>query len=337
MKKLILSTCLIVFCLFATAQSKTQSYLDYIAQYRELALEHQKKYGIPASITLAQGILESAAGKSDLAVNAKNHFGIKCTSDWEGKTYNYGRKSTGDCYRKYNKVADSYEDHAQFLLRKRYASLFELSIKNYKDWAYGLKACGYASDPKYPEKLIRINELYELDKLASKKTSVKSNTSSKKNVKSDRSSKKKLSTEKEDDIKKAALAVENADIFSMPPMEDIKLFYNHQSGRRNGVRYVIAGPNETFASLALSLNMYERTLRRYNDAPDNYEISEGEIVYIYPKKKKASRKYPFCHPRENDTARDIAQRYAIRLKSFYKLNGIPYGDPIRTHQQFNLR
>ena len=114
MKKLILSTCLVVFCLFATAQSKNQSYLDYIAQYCELALEHQRKYGIPASITLAQGILESAAGKSDLAVNAKNHFGITCTSDWEGKTYNYGGKSTGDCYRKYSKVGDSYEDHAQF-------------------------------------------------------------------------------------------------------------------------------------------------------------------------------------------------------------------------------
>ena len=163
MKKLILSTCLVVFCLFATAQSKNQSYLDYIAQYCELALEHQRKYGIPASITLAQGILESAAGKSDLAVNAKNHFGIKCTSDWEGKTYNYGGKSTGDCYRKYSKVGDSYEDHAQFLLRKRYASLYELS-----------------SDHKYPEKLIRIIELYELDKLASKKTCVKSDKSSKK-------------------------------------------------------------------------------------------------------------------------------------------------------------
>ena len=327
MKKLILSTCLVVFCLFATAQSKNQSYLDYIAQYCELALEHQRKYGIPASITLAQGILESAAGKSDLAVNAKNHFGIKCTSDWEGKTYNYGGKSTGDCYRKYSKVGDSYEDHAQFLLRKRYASLYELSIKNYKDWAYGLKACGYASDPKYPEKLIRIIELYELDKLASKKTCVKS----------DKSSKKKVFTEREDDTKTVVLAEENVVTFSMPPMEDIELFYNHQSGFRNGVRYILAGPNETFVSLALSLNMYERTLRRYNDAPDDYEISEGEIVYIYPKKKKASRRYPFCHPREGDTARDIAQRYGIRLKSFYKLNGIPYGDPIRTHQQFNLR
>lgn len=138
----------------ATTQDK---YEAYIARYYKLAQEQQRLHGIPASITLAQGLLESAAGESKLAVVARNHFGVKC-HDWEGDAVKY----KGDCYRMYESVAESYEDHSAFLLRPRYASLYELKITDYKGWAKGLKKCGYAEDPKYPEKLISIIERYNL-------------------------------------------------------------------------------------------------------------------------------------------------------------------------------
>ena len=122
-----------------------------------------------------------------------------------------------------------------------------------------------------------------------------------------------------------------------PEMQDVKLFHNHLSGRCNGVRYVVAGPNETYASLANYLNMYERTLRKCNDALDERELEEGDRVYIYPKKNRASRKTPYCYFREGDTAWSIAQKYGIKVKSLYKINGIPYGVPLKTQQRLDLR
>ena len=139
------------------AQGRQDSYERYIALYHELAQEQQRLHGIPASITLAQGLLESAAGESKLAVVARNHFGVKC-HDWEGDAVKY----KGDCYRMYESVMESYEDHSQFLLRSRYEPLFELKITDYKGWAKGLKKYGYAEDPKYPQKLISIIERYNL-------------------------------------------------------------------------------------------------------------------------------------------------------------------------------
>lgn len=308
------------------AQSVNAAYQAYIEQYRHIAIDQQRKHGIPASITMAQAILESAAGKSELATKANNHFGIKCTSDWPGKTYKHSDNRSGECFRKYADVADSYEDHSLFLKRDRYKSLFELSLADYKNWAYGLKACGYATDPKYPEKLIHIIELYELNRLTFDKTVVKA----------DSESKKKLFIEDEDtDI--AFLEQEQVEDYPMPAMEELELFHNHRSGHRNGVRYVIAGPNETFASLALFLNMYERTLRKYNDALDTRELREGDIVYIYPKKNRAARKYPTYYFKSGDDVWEIAQKYGIKLKSLYQLNGIPYGTPLRTHQRLDLR
>ncbi len=308
------------------AQSKNATYEAYIDEYREVAIEQQRRHGIPASITMAQAILESAAGQSELATKANNHFGIKCTSDWPGKTYKYDDNRQNECFRKYVDVADSYEDHSLFLKRKRYESLFALSMGDYKNWAYGLKACGYATDPKYPEKLIRLIELYDLNKLTFDKTIVRS----------DSDSKKKLFIDDEGtDI--AFIEQEKVEDYPMPPMEELQLFHNHRSGYRNGVRYIVAGPNETFASLALFLNMYERTLRKYNDALDTRELREGDIVYIYPKKNRAAKRYPYCYFRGEDTAWDIAQKYGIKLKSLYKLNAIPYGTPLTTHQRLDLR
>ena len=165
MKKLKLFLILIISCLALQAQTRNKQYEAYIKKYRELAVEEMKRYHIPASITLAQGLLESGAGQSALARKSNNHFGIKCGSDWYGKTVSHDDDARGECFRAYKHPKDSYEDHSKFLAgRPRYASLFKLNITDYKGWARGLKKAGYATNPRYADQLIGIIELYELYK-----------------------------------------------------------------------------------------------------------------------------------------------------------------------------
>lgn len=136
--------------------------LSYIDKFKDVAIEEMNAYGIPASITLAQGILESGSGNSTLAKFANNHFGVKVTSDWKGKGYYKDDDKRNDCFRVYNDARESYKDHSEFLKRKRYSALFELDKNDYKNWAYGLKQAGYATNPKYPDLLINLIEKYRL-------------------------------------------------------------------------------------------------------------------------------------------------------------------------------
>lgn len=165
MKRYLITVLTIFVCLVLQAQTRNKQYEDYIKKYRELAVDEMKKYHIPASITLAQGLLESGAGQSTLARKSNNHFGIKCGSDWNGKTVSHDDDARGECFRAYKHPKQSYEDHSKFLAgRPRYASLFKLKITDYKGWARGLKKAGYATNPRYADQLIDIIELYDLDK-----------------------------------------------------------------------------------------------------------------------------------------------------------------------------
>ena len=156
----------VILCSAECAEVRSSAYVAYIERWKATALDQQAKYGIPASITLAQGLLESGAGQSDLATLANNHFGIKCHSDWQGGTYHKDDDQRDECFRSYARAEDSFRDHSLFLKRKRYESLFAYKVTDYKAWAKGLKECGYATDPKYPQKLIQIIETYELDKVS---------------------------------------------------------------------------------------------------------------------------------------------------------------------------
>ena len=170
MKRHLIYLLTIFVCLSLQAQTRNKQYEDYIKQYRDLAVDEMKKYHIPASITLAQGLLESGAGQSTLARKSNNHFGIKCGSDWQGKTVRHNDDARGECFRAYKHPKQSYEDHSKFLAsRPRYASLFKLKITDYKGWARGLKKAGYATDPRYAQRLIDIIELYDLDKYDKKR------------------------------------------------------------------------------------------------------------------------------------------------------------------------
>ena len=145
------------------AQKRNKIYEDYIKKYREIAVHEMKKHHIPASITLAQGLLESGAGRGELARKANNHFGIKCGGRWNGRTVRHDDDARNECFRAYKNAEDSYKDHSKFLRDgARYQFLFDLKITDYKGWAKGLKKAGYATDPKYAYRLINLIELYDL-------------------------------------------------------------------------------------------------------------------------------------------------------------------------------
>ena len=264
------------------AQRKLSSYEAYISKYSDLAIEHQKKYKIPASITLSQGLLESGAGQSSLARQSNNHFGIKCHSDWRGGRVYHDDDLRGECFRKYDQVEDSYTDHSKFIaFRPRYSVLFDLDLKDYKGWAKGLQQCGYATDRAYANKLIKVIEDYELYRFDSLKGTRKQETPQKN---------------------------KNASAELMP------IYKTH------GLIYVIARANDSFESIAQNLGFKEKELRKYNEVPEEFPLQPGDIVYLEKKKKKADKPYYDHVVQIGESMHSISQHYGIRLKSLYKLN-----------------
>ena len=165
MRKNIFIVALLLVFINLSAQNRSKDYVAYIERYKSLAIKEQYRHGIPASITMAQALIESNAGRSMLAVKGNNHFGIKCGSNWSGKTINKDDDNAKDCFRWYNKPIESYEDHSLFLKRDRYASLYDIPLKDYKTWARELRRLGYATDVNYADKLIKIIEDYGLEEL----------------------------------------------------------------------------------------------------------------------------------------------------------------------------
>ena len=278
-----------IFCLLffiatlaeAATQRKIPSYEKYIKTYSALAIEQQKKYKIPASITLAQGLLESGAGQSDLARRSNNHFGIKCHSDWRGGRVYHDDDLRGECFRKYKRVEDSYEDHSKFLKRSRYDRLFQLKITDYKGWARGLQKCGYATDRAYANKLIKLIEDYELYRYDTGKVH-----------KSTRQEKKKLKY----------------------PTVKYTIY------RTYGLLYVYAKENDSFDQIAQNLDFPVKDLKKFNEVPEDFPLQKGDIVYIEKKKKKADKPNYDHVVQVGESMHSIAQKYGIQIKSLYKMN-----------------
>ena len=278
-----------IFCLLffiatlaeAATQRKIPSYEKYIKTYIALAIEQQKKYKIPASITLAQGLLESGAGQSDLARRSNNHFGIKCHSDWRGGRVYHDDDLRGECFRKYKRVEDSYEDHSKFLKRSRYDRLFQLKITDYKGWARGLQKCGYATDRAYANKLIKVIEDYELYRYDTGKVH-----------KLTRQEKKKLKY----------------------PTVKYTIY------RTYGLLYVYAKENDSFDQIAQNLDFPVKDLKKFNEVPEDFPLQKGDIVYIEKKKKKADKPNYDHVVQVGESMHSIAQKYGIQIKSLYKMN-----------------
>lgn len=272
----------------ARAQVKwNSSYQAYIDMYKDLAIEQMLKHRIPASITLAQGLLESGAGKSLLAVMGNNHFGIKCHG-WTGQSMRKNDDAPDECFRVYDNPRESYEDHSVFLERDRYRKLFSYSITDYKSWARGLKECGYATNPAYAQSLINIIEAYNLHEYDKAKTY-------------------------DHFIVNHSVASKDVRLEGQEP---------HRVYAYNKNYYVIARRGETFYSLSKELRISARKLAKYNERNKHDELAEGDVVYMLKKKKHAKKEYKnFLHTiKPGESMYSIAQLYGIRLKNLYSKN-----------------
>lgn len=256
-------------------------YDDYIETYSSMAVEQQEEYGIPASITLAQGLLESAAGRSTLATQGNNHFGIKCHKDWEGETMLRNDDAPDECFRVYDDAAQSYRDHSLFLRRERYKPLFSLDVTDYSSWARGLKDCGYATDPNYAARLITIIERYSLyiyDTEAGRNTE-----------------------------ETVAFIREN-------------LIRSHPVRRSRGLHYVVATPGDTYASIAKEFKLSEKKLRKYNDAPHGDNIPDWQEVYLEEKHDSAPEGLKTATIGEGESLHSLSQRFGMKLETLKNLN-----------------
>lgn len=263
---------------------------QYITMWKDVAIRHMHEYGIPASITLAQGILESANGNSALARNANNHFGIKCHG-WGGDSYFADDDRPNECFRKYSNAAQSYEDHAEFLkTRSRYDFLFEYPTTAYKHWAHGLKKAGYATNPQYGNLLVRIIEdhgLHQFDKVEQAPT----------------------------------LPAVSFETTITPPNPVVHRKKVHD----NGVEYIIAEDSDTYYKIAQEFDMGLWQIYKYNDISEENLLIEGDIIYLQPKRKK-HRTIETHKVRSGDTIHSIAQQYGIRKKKLMRRNDLESGD-----------
>ena len=352
MKKTLLFAALCVSMSLA-AQKQNEMYLAYIRQWKETAIQQQIDYGIPASITMAQALLESGAGQSELALNAKNHFGIKCTNDWFGGVYYHDDDRKSDCFRQYYDAAESFKDHSLFLQRSRYASCFEIAPQDYEAWAYRLRDCGYATDYLYAPKLVKIIETYRLDTLtlaamqsgAEKKTQ---KTTSKGLAKTQDNT--VTPTHKHASHKRPlkATVVRKSDPIMVinsdpePPyvepltakQERDSFFLAHTKHKQNGVSYVVAHEGDTYANVAFRLNVRERELREHNDALGR-ELEKGDRIYLAAKKKTGDKDFVWTHT--GLSLWKLSQDEGVTIESIVKLNELdPTIRAFRTRQKIYL-
>ena len=268
----------------------------YIRQYAPTAVSEMRRSGVPASITLAQGILESAAGTSRLAVKANNHFGIKCGSLWKGRSVKADDDARNECFRSYGSAAESFRDHSDFLrYRDRYAFLFELEPSDYKGWAYGLKQAGYATDPAYPSKLISLIERYNLtqyDALPSEQA-----------------------------VLPSAPRVLEQPVVPAAAKERIRFATGREMLSSNGVPFVYAAAGETYASIAQDFHLFPKEILRFNDASPSDALHPGDIVYLQAKKNKAAKGLD-KHIADGETLREVSRRFAVKLKALCKMNAL---------------
>jgi LysM repeat protein len=300
-----------IFVVIASSVAQTQpaqerySRLDYISMYRGFAVKEMLISGVPASITLSQGILESGDGNSTLALKANNHFGIKCHGEWEGETFHMDDDSKGECFRVYKSVFNSYDDHSQFLkTRSRYANLFKLERTDYKGWAKGLKDAGYATNPKYPELLIKIieeNQLHQYDLLTEvpkdfEKPFVKQNTT-------------------------------KTDATTVATAGKILL--------HNRIKYIVVQQGDTYFSICKKYEMMFWQILKYNDLNKDEVLTPGQKIYLQPKRYKGDEEFHIV--KQGETMRAISQQHGLKLKTLYRKNNMVEGTQPKVGEKLNLR
>lgn len=281
-----------------------QTYQLYINQYKDLAIREMLQYRIPASITLAQAVFESGAGRSRLARLGNNHFGIKCHG-WTGRTIAEDDDASGECFRAYDHPLQSFEDHSKFLVNSsRYRRLFSLSMQDYRGWAHGLKACGYATNPRYAYKLIELIELYKLYVYDSARSY---------------------------DHAMVEYSGNQTVVNQAKPLHPIAIF--------NKNYYIRARRGDTFKLIGEEIGVSYKKIAKYNERDKDDALTEGEIIFLKKKRKRAPKVFKNRpHVVKNgESLYIIAQIYGMRLSSLYKLNDftpdhtIHVGDVVRVY------
>lgn len=317
MQKLIISIFLIIFSSSIFAQSDRNAYIE---KYKTTAVKKMLEYGIPASITLAQGILESGSGKSKLAVEANNHFGIKCHKEWTGMAYIMDDDTKDECFRKYMTPEQSFDDHSQFLItRSRYAFLFEYDRTDYKKWAYGLKQAGYATNPNYAHMLIKSIEENNLDRFDKIK-----------NIK-ELGIEEPIIVQTKGDTKYPEFL--DADVEDFHPVS-ISVT-NRIVYESNGVKYVLALQLDSWEVIADEFGLYTKQIFDYNSANKKTVLNPGDRVYIERKNRKAEVMYHIVQ--YGETLQSISQKYVVREKNIKKMNKIKRNDDLVAGQRLKLR
>ena len=317
--KLIGLFCVVAFSanliLAAPVRMSRQQYID---KYARLAVLEMIDFRIPASITMAQACLESSDGNSELTRQSNNHFGIKCRSNWTGPTVRHNDDEANECFRKYGTPEESFRDHSQFLVSSpRYSFLFGYDIRDYKRWAYGLKQAGYATDPGYPAKLLRIIDefkLYDLDQL---------------------------------DWKYVQSTGKSHSRFSLfgflkkkPASQDLAIaggFLPRQIEKRNRTKAFIAIEGDDYGRIADEFGKKDWQIYQYNDAYAGDVPVAGEPVYIQAKRSKAPRGNDFHTVRQGETLRSIAQWYGVKVQSLRKMNRLGNEQEVQAGEVLSLR
>ena len=363
-----------VLLLVSAADTPQQQYID---RWAATAVREMYRSGVPASITLAQGILESRSGLSALAAEGNNHFGIKCHKDWKGKTMRIDDDRRSECFRVYPSAEDSFRDHSDFLRYwDRYTFLFDFDTKDYESWAYGLKKAGYATDPAYPQKLIQLIEEYDLSRFDSMTQAEAGRASSRSGAsagkaekpappaasgksssgKADKVSKaeeraaaraarraarrERLAAEEviPDEIPEAPNALEEAVLITPAAAEEFHFSLTRPVYTRNGVPFVYSVEGESYSSIASSYNLFPKEILKINDLSTEQRLLPGTVVYIQAKKKQAEKGLDkYIVEEDGENLRDICQRFAVRMSSVNKLNGFTAGHLLREGDTIILR
>ncbi len=302
MRKLFLTVYFLLSLGVHAQMTWNQKYQQYINQYKDIAIEQMLRWKIPASITLAQGLLESGAGQSELTRKGNNHFGIKCHG-WSGEGVYHDDDMRNECFRAYPSAFESFEDHSRFLSTgQRYKSLFNLKITDYKGWAKGLKAAGYATNPQYAQRLIDIIQLYKLHQY-------------------DKASKyDKFMVEHTKDKAVGHQA-----------LHPIKIY--------NKNYYIIARKGDTFKTIGEEIGISYKKIASYNEREADDALVEGEIIWLKKKQKKAAKEYEELrhYVRAGESMYSISQKYGIRTKYLYKMNHLSADFDIRVGDALRLR
>lgn len=321
----------------AFAQYNEQDIRNYIEQYADVAVQKMHEYKIPASITVAQGIFESACGKSRLAVEGNNHFGIKCHTEWTGDTILIDDDELQECFRKYASVSESYTDHSLFLTtRKRYANLFELDIMDYQAWARTLKQDGYATNPQYADRLISLIERFniaKLDTLYLQRYGDSTALAQNKPIAQSKPSKTEKPSDQQPTTDKHGKKVFTALGSEYPP--DQSPFTYRKVFKNNNTYFVIAEKGDTYEKIAQDILVMADNLRKFNDASATDEPMENEIVYV---EAKAHGNPARVHTvQAGETLRYISQRYGVQLRYILKYNMLDETSVIHPGDQILLR